>query len=122
MGGRLTGSTPADRSKVQRGKPPKQPAKKAKRGGVESRHAPKPKAGLAAGEESARPSGAEFRAAAETTALPSRAGVATSPRKVFKRGRPRLEDADKTLAATKPWLALKMSRSTWFARRREKQK
>ncbi len=34
-------------------------------------------------------------------------------------GRPRVEDRDKTLAATKPWEALGMSRATWYNRRRE---
>jgi hypothetical protein len=33
-------------------------------------------------------------------------------------GRPRVEDRAKTLEATKPWLALGMSRRTWFARRK----
>lgn len=37
-----------------------------------------------------------------------------------KRGRPRLEDRDKTLRATKPWLAAGMSRSSWYRRQREK--
>jgi hypothetical protein len=37
-----------------------------------------------------------------------------------QKGRPRIEDRDKTIEATKPWLALKMSRSTWYRRRTEK--
>lgn len=45
--------------------------------------------------------------------------MATVP-PVPKLGRPRLEDANKTLAATKPWVALKMSRRTWYRRRAEK--
>lgn len=35
----------------------------------------------------------------------------------LKVGRPRIEDRDKTLAATKPWLSLGMSRRTWFDRK-----
>lgn len=37
-----------------------------------------------------------------------------------KLGRPRVEDKDKTLEATKPWLALDMSRATWFDRKRKR--
>ena len=37
-----------------------------------------------------------------------------------KKGRPRIEDIDKSLEATKPWLALKMSRTTWYRRQAEK--
>jgi hypothetical protein len=36
-----------------------------------------------------------------------------------KKGRPRLEDRDKTFEARKPWVAKGMSRSTWFRRRAE---
>lgn len=36
-----------------------------------------------------------------------------------KLGRPRIENRDKTLKATKPWAALGMSRSTWYARQAE---
>lgn len=32
-------------------------------------------------------------------------------------GRPRLEDRDKTIEATKPWLSAGMSRRTWFDRK-----
>ena len=35
-------------------------------------------------------------------------------------GRPRLENRDKTLRATKPWVADGMSERTWFRRRAEK--
>lgn len=35
-------------------------------------------------------------------------------------GRPRIEVAHKTLAATKPWAALGMSERTWFRRQAEK--
>lgn len=37
-------------------------------------------------------------------------------------GRPRLEDRDKTLKATKPWAALGMSERTWYRRQAEKRK
>lgn len=37
-----------------------------------------------------------------------------------KKGRPRIEDIGKSIEASKPWLALKMSRSTWYRRQREK--
>ena len=33
-------------------------------------------------------------------------------------GRPLAKDADKSLAKTKPWLALGMSRRTWFRRQK----
>lgn len=36
-----------------------------------------------------------------------------------KRGRPRIEDKDKTLTAIQPWKALGMSRRTWEKRRKE---
>lgn len=39
-----------------------------------------------------------------------------------KRGRPLAKDKDKTLAATKPWLAEGMSRVTWYRRKAEKAK
>jgi hypothetical protein len=48
------------------------------------------------------------------------AGITPSPRETRKTGRPRIEDRDKTLAATKPWLALGMSERTWFRRQAEK--
>lgn len=34
-----------------------------------------------------------------------------------KRGRPRIEDRDKTIEARKPWLALGMGRRTWYDRK-----
>jgi hypothetical protein len=37
-----------------------------------------------------------------------------------KRGRSRIGDRNKTLAAQKPWEAEGMSRATWFRRRKEK--
>lgn len=37
-----------------------------------------------------------------------------------KAGRARLEDRDKTIEATKPWVAAKMSRRTWYRRQAEK--
>jgi len=36
-----------------------------------------------------------------------------------KRGRPRIEERDKTLTAIQPWKALGMSRRTWEKRRKE---
>ena len=46
------------------------------------------------------------------------AGVAPGPREA-KRGRPRIEDAAKTLVATKPWEAIGLSERTWFRRQAE---
>ena len=37
-----------------------------------------------------------------------------------KKGRPRIEDIGKSIEATKPWLKLKMSRTTWYRREAEK--
>lgn len=37
-----------------------------------------------------------------------------------KRGRPKIEDKDKTLAATKPWIELGISRATWMRRQKDK--
>ncbi len=39
---------------------------------------------------------------------------------VVRRGRPRLEDRQYTLAVKRPWQAVGMSRTTWYSRRREK--
>lgn len=51
------------------------------------------------------------------------AGVAPGPREAKrKQGRPRVEDRAKTLVATKPWLLLGMSRSTWYLRQRNGKK
>ena len=36
-----------------------------------------------------------------------------------KSGRPRIEDKGKTLSDSKPWLALGMSRSSWYLRRKD---
>ena len=36
-----------------------------------------------------------------------------------KKGRRRIEEQDKSFEKTKPWLKLKMSRRTWYKRRRE---
>jgi hypothetical protein len=43
---------------------------------------------------------------------------------LVRRGRPRLEVVDKTLAAMKPWLTgnPRMSKSTWYRRKREAEK
>lgn len=35
----------------------------------------------------------------------------------LKVGRPRIEDKDKTIEAKKPWLALGMSRRSWYTRK-----
>jgi hypothetical protein len=37
----------------------------------------------------------------------------------IRRGRPRIEDKDKTLTATKPWEKAGMSRSTYYNRKKE---
>jgi hypothetical protein len=42
------------------------------------------------------------------------------PPRSKRKGRPRLEDAGKTLAAQRPWEAAGMSRATWFRREKEK--
>lgn len=39
-----------------------------------------------------------------------------------KKGRPRLEDRDKTLKATKPWFDRGMSERTWYRRKAEEKK
>jgi hypothetical protein len=39
-----------------------------------------------------------------------------------KKGRPRIEDKGQSFEATKPWLALGMSRRTWYSRRKEQGK
>jgi hypothetical protein len=36
-----------------------------------------------------------------------------------RKGRPRIEDKGKSFEATKPWIALGMSRRTWYSRRKE---
>ena len=41
---------------------------------------------------------------------------------VVRRGRPRMEDRDKTLTATEPWKALGFSRRTYFRRVAEKKR
>lgn len=47
------------------------------------------------------------------------ASIKPSPSEA-KKGRPRIEVAHKTLAATKPWAALGMSERTWFRRQAER--
>jgi hypothetical protein len=37
----------------------------------------------------------------------------------LKRGRPRIEARGTTIEDQKPWLALNMSRATWYSRRKE---
>jgi hypothetical protein len=68
-----------------------------------------------------QPATAKARAPASSShdrGAPAKSG----PREAAKRGRPRIEDRDKTLNATKPWAALGMSRRTWYRRRGEKLK
>ena len=48
------------------------------------------------------------------------ASIALRPSPI--RGRPRLEDRDKTLTATEPWKALGFSRRTYFRRVAEKKR
>lgn len=93
------------------------PKAKSSRGGAESRRTPvttgKPSAG-AARQASVKPtdvSGIEARQ--------DRAGVAPSPRE-NKRGRPRLEE--KRPASSKPWIAEKMSRASWYRRQADARK
>jgi hypothetical protein len=40
--------------------------------------------------------------------------------KPARKGRPRIEDRAKTIEARKPWLALGMSRRTWYRRQAER--
>jgi hypothetical protein len=43
------------------------------------------------------------------------------PHVTFKRkGRPKIEDKDKTAEAAKPWIAAGMSRRSWYRREAEK--
>ena len=37
-----------------------------------------------------------------------------------KKGRPRIEDKANSIEARKPWIALSMSRRTWYSRQAEK--
>ena len=46
----------------------------------------------------------------------------TKAQRPVKMGRPRLEDAAKSLKATKPWAKLNMSRATWYRRQREQRR
>lgn len=72
------------------------------------------KAGKAAKDMKARAS----RVAAGRTVAKA-AGAKASAAKV-KRGRPRIGEEKKTIAARKPWIALKMSERTWWRRQSEK--
>ena len=47
---------------------------------------------------------------------------AAAPDAAPKRGRPRIEDRGKTLAATRPWEALGMSERTWYRRQAERRR
>lgn len=88
-------------------------AEKSSRGGVESRNA---LAGVAT--QPARTK--ETSRAGDNKRTHLVAGVATGPRETKpKRGRPLAKDADKTLAATQPWVAEGLSRTTWYRRQKE---
>jgi hypothetical protein len=50
---------------------------------------------------------------------PDKAAPAPLPKPKGKGGRPRLEDIDKTLEATKPWEKAGMSRASWYRRPRK---
>lgn len=54
--------------------------------------------------------------AAGAVAMRMPVGGGGAPHPPPKRGRPLAKDADKTLSATKPWEALKLSRRTWYRR------
>lgn len=94
---------------------------KGSRGGGESRPAKTGnKPGSVPGEDVSSSASRFVRPAVLGADLQPRAGVATSPREAKRKaGRPRIEDRDKTLAATKPWKALGMERATWYKRKSE---
>lgn len=91
-------------------------------GGESNERASRP---ASAADEQRRPTAQGVRvpkAKADMSGQRSKVGVATSPRGyVPKRGNVRVEDRDKTLAATKPWEAEvpPMSRRTWYRRQAE---
>lgn len=49
-------------------------------------------------------------------------GTCGTPTPHVKRGRARLEDRHKTLTATQPWKAARMSRAAWYKRQAEKRR
>lgn len=51
--------------------------------------------------------------------VPEVAGSSPAAPAKPKRGRPRIEDQDKTLMAVRPWESRGMSRSTWYRRQKE---
>jgi hypothetical protein len=53
------------------------------------------------------------------TIPPGRAALEPLPIRA-KQGRPRIEDRTETITAKKPWVALGMSRATWYKRQAEK--
>ncbi|MDE2101669.1 MAG: hypothetical protein KGL39_30765 [Patescibacteria group bacterium] len=62
------------------------------------------------------------RSTAEHRALvPEVAGSIPAAPATPKRGRPRIEDRDKTLKVLRPWESCGMSRSTWYRRQKERQ-
>ena len=81
---------------------------------------PRPLAGVTTGPREAIPSSDAARAAPRKPKhQPPGASPAASGAIKPKLGRPRVEDVKKTLRALKPWAALGMSRSTWYARQAE---
>ena len=97
------------------------------RGGVESRHTARtsveggPKA-VQSGSLVAS-SATETQRRGVTRNQHGQAGVASGPREANRRrGRPLLENVGVTLASTKPWEALGMSRRTWYRRQQELKK
>lgn len=63
-----------------------------------------------------RPSRRKSEVPAKRPAPKPAAVAAPAAQAQRKRGRPLIEDRDKTLAAQKPWQALGMSRSSWYRR------
>ena len=80
------------------------------------------KAGIAPGQREATQSSDAARKPPrrKPKSLPPKDSAAASGAIKPKLGRPRVEDVKKTLKALKPWAALGMSRSTWYARQAEK--
>jgi len=62
--------------------------------------------------------GPDIRDTAERLLPPTVGGVASVEKR--RKGRPRIEDKDKTVEAAKPWVAAGMSRRSWYRREAEK--
>jgi len=69
-------------------------------------------------EEAERKASAKPKKTAKAKAA-KKSEPAKSEMIVVRRGRPRVEERDKTLAATKPWRKMNMSRATWYRRQSE---